>query len=115
MISKINGKDEAGSILISALLFVAVSSLFLTGLASIVRTQAAQLTQIQHTYEAKSMIKLTENLLENSSKEREKSTKGIVFFENGRADWEKFSENQYNVKAILNNDYVISSRIILND
>ncbi|MFC6463832.1 hypothetical protein ACFP65_02260 [Marinilactibacillus sp. GCM10026970] len=96
---------ERGSILVSAVLFMAIAALFLTGIASLVKTQVKQLNQVQNSYEVRSMINLAEKVLIHSETEREAAQKGFIPFNEGSVEWSRVNEQVYRLKARLDNGH----------
>ncbi|WP_225743604.1 competence type IV pilus minor pilin ComGG [Marinilactibacillus sp. Marseille-P9653] len=102
---------ERGSILISAVLFMAIAALLLTGIASLVKMQVKQLSQVQNSYEVRSMINLAEKVLTYSETEREAAQNGNITFNKGSVEWSRVNEQVYRLKARLDNGHELVKEI----
>lgn len=105
--------SENGSILVSAVLFMAIAAVFLTGVASLVKTQVEQLNQVQNSYEVRSMINIAEKVLTRSENERKSAQNGIITFNEGSVEWSRVNEQVYRLKGRLNNGHeLVKERFI---
>lgn len=107
-------ENEKGSILISTLLFVSVSAVLIVGIAKVVSTQTTQLKQIQYSYEARSMISMTETILFEEFKQNLELKNGKVMFNNGEVKITKQSDKVFLLKASLDDGYAVSKECSIN-
>ena len=105
-------KNENGSILISALLFISVSAIFVTGLAVIIQKQVSQLDQIQESYQVRSMLHIAESKLNQQLDQDPVSpNSGTIVFNKGRVTIEQQTDTQFELKAVLDSGFSLD-RII---
>lgn len=105
-------KNERGSILISTLLFISISAILISGLASIIRTQVTQLKEVQYTYQARSMLAMTETVVCEEIEKNSKLQKGKIVFNSGVVEIHKETESLLTLTATLDShDYMMSSQI----
>lgn len=105
-------KSEKGSILISTLLFISITAILISGLASIIQTQVIQLKQVQYSYQARSMLSMTETLVLDEIEKNSKLQKGKIIFNNGVVEINKRTESILILTATLDdNDYMMNSQI----
>lgn len=105
-----NIRDEQGSSLISTLLLLVFLIFLMTSATTVIRHQMLQYRQTAHSYEAKTLIEMTETIL--LSEENTKQLK-VVEFNKGRVSVERLSENTYLLQATLTNQYTSKKRIEL--
>lgn len=92
---------------------MAIAAVFLTGVASLVKTQVEQLNQVQNSYEVRSMINIAEKVLTRSENERKSAQNGIITFNEGSVEWSRVNEQVYRLKGRLNNGHqLVKKRFI---
>lgn len=105
-------RNEKGSILISTLLFISITAILISGLASITRTQVIQLKQVQYSYQARSMISMTETVVLDEIESNSKLQAGRIVFNNGVVEITKKTESLLILTATLDDsDYMMNSQI----
>ncbi|WP_413527354.1 hypothetical protein [Marinilactibacillus psychrotolerans] len=110
-------KNEEGSILISTLLFVSVTAMLIGGISRVISTQITQLNQIHYSYEARSMISMTETILTKEFEDSQKLKNGKVKFNKGEVKISKQSDKRCllevsltDIKYTLTEEYVLDKR-----
>lgn len=104
-------RDETGSLLISALVFLMVVSLFLTGLGLIIKNESRQQQLLKNNYIAKSMIQLSFN--DFTSKELAESSKATYNFNHGTVKVKFLDETTIEFNARLQNNYQFSKQMFI--
>lgn len=103
--------DESGSLLISALVFLMVISLFLTGLGLIVKNESRQQQLLKNNYIAKSMIQLSFN--DFTSQELTEHSKATYEFNHGTVKVKVLDDETIEFKAVLQNNYQFTKEMFV--
>lgn len=104
-------RDESGSLLISAIVFLMVISLFLTGLGLIVKNEARQQQLLKNNYIAKSMIQLSFN--DFTSQELTEHSKATYEFNHGTVKVKVLDDETIEFKAVLQNNYQFTKEMFV--
>lgn len=104
-------RDETGSLLISALVFLMVISLFLTGLGLIIKNESRQQQLLKNNYIAKSMIQLSYN--DFTSRELTESSKATYDFNHGKVKVKFLDETTIEFNVTLQNNYQFSRQMYI--
>jgi len=103
--------NEKGSILVSVVLFMSVTSMMITGVSYLVKNQAIQFKQLQQSYEAKAAIAMSEELLMKKLEEGESVASGEIQFNSATVNIANMDQNKYEFTAQLKDGYTLSKLV----
>jgi len=104
-------QNDEGSIIASVVLVITLSSVLLIGLTYILENQVTQYHNIKNVYEAKSMLEVSEHIVNEQTEKEPIVSGGELQFSNGEVQVEILSADQIKMNATLTNGFT-SSRYI---
>ena len=103
--------NEKGAILPSIIVFVFLLVVILLGSVNIYRNQMHQLFATKESYNAKSMLLLTENELMSRLDNSEMIETGTATFQNGEVQIKKTAAHHYQLTAVTHNHFSLKKQI----
>lgn len=104
-------RDESGSLLISAIVFLMLISFFLTGVGLIIKNESRQQQLLKNNYIAKSMIQLSFN--DFTSQELTEHSKATYEFNHGTVKVKVLDDETIEFKAVLQNNYQFTKEMFV--
>lgn len=104
-------RDESGSLLISAIVFLMLISFFLTGVGLIIKNESRQQQLLKNNYIAKSMIQLSSN--DFTSQELTEHSKATYEFNHGTVKVKVLDDETIEFKAVLQNNYQFTKEMFV--
>lgn len=104
-------RDESGSLLISAIVFLMLISFFLTGVGLIIKNESRQQQLLKNNYIAKSMIQLSFN--DFTSQELTEHSKATYEFNHGTVKVKALDDETIEFKAVLQNNYQFTKEMFV--
>src|SRR5699024_5258634 len=104
-------RDESGSLLISAIVFLMLISLFLTGLGLIIKNESRQQQLLKNNYIAKSMIQL--NFSDFTTQELTEHSKATYEFNHGTVKVKVLDDETIEFKTVLQNNYQFTKEMFV--
>jgi hypothetical protein len=105
-------RDDGGSGLLSALIMLMFTSFLMLSCITVLKHQMMQYRQTTHSYEARTMIEMTEVILKDDY-EVGQYYPSEVKFTTGRTKVSKVSDTRFLIKAELNNQYTSQKTVDL--
>lgn len=104
-------RDESGSLLISAIVFLMLISFFLTGVGLIIKNESRQQQLLKNNYIAKSMIQLSFN--DFTSQELTEHSKATYEFNHGTVKVKALDDETIEFNAVLQNNYQFTKEMFV--
>lgn len=104
-------RKEEGSILLSVLLFVSFSTFLVISVAAIVRTESYQLRLTQQAYEARSLLTISQYLLEEEWNNAEDITHGEIVFSHGKVEITKENDQFFTLTVSLDSGFEMTESV----
>ena len=104
-------RDESGSLLISAIVFLMLISFFLTGVGLIIKNESRQQQVLKNNYIAKSMIQLSFN--DFTSQELTEHSKATYAFNHGTVKVKALDDETIEFNAVLQNNYQFTKEMFV--
>lgn len=104
-------QDEEGSIIASVVLLISLSSVLLLGMTYIIKNQVIQYHNIKNAYEAKSMLEMSEFVVNERIEDESLKIGGMIRFSNGEVEVNISSDEQINMEARLTNGFTSSKHL----
>lgn len=104
-------QDEEGSIIASVVLLITLSSVLLLGMTYIIKNQVIQYHNIKNAYETKSMLEMSEFVVNERIENNSLKTGGMIRFSNGEVEVNISPEEQINMEARLTNGFTSSKHL----
>jgi hypothetical protein len=105
-------KNEEGSMLLSVLLFVSFAAFLVINVSFVIRNQSFQLRQTTYSYEAKSMIEVTKDILAEKQSAGETIENVRIHFSNGEVNVTQLSEEKLSLTVFLDDGFSINKTIV---
>lgn len=105
-------RDDKGSTLLSALIMLMFTSFLIMSSVTVLKHQMIQYRQTALSYEARTMIEMTEVLLKDDFDD-DQSYPSEVTFSSGRTTVSRLADTRFLIKAELNNQHTSQKTIEL--
>jgi len=104
-------QNDEGSIFASVVLIITLSAVLLMGLTNVLKNQVIQYHNIKNVYEAKSMIEMSEYIVNDQIKNESIETGGEIHFSSGDVQFIVVSKNKIKMDVTLTNGFTSSKYV----